>query len=78
MAKLTVRINNGQERGRQWNHHFKATADHATVKRYLGWKSPVLVESDDAEEYVDEFTTRGELEASRIIHRNKMRAAEYY
>lgn len=79
MAKLTVRITNGQERGRQWNHHFKATAGHATVKRYLDWKAPELTgEEPEVEEFVDEYTTRGELEANRIIHRNNLRAAEYY
>ena len=78
MAKLTVVSPTSQERGRQWAVNFHVVG--APVRRrFMEWKSPVLNGSaDNAEEYVDEYTTRGELEASRIIHRNKMRGAEYY
>lgn len=80
MAKLTVVSPTSQERGRQWavNYHVVGAP---VRRRFLEWKSPVLTGSDnevDAEEYVDEYTTRGELEARRIIHRNNLRAAEYY
>lgn len=87
MAKLTImrrpdgaRV--GDERGRRWRHHFQnldRAFDRAPkVKRYLDWKTPELTGKEpEVEEYVDEYTTRGELEANRLIHRNKIRADEY-
>ena len=83
MAKLTVRITAGQERGRQWDHHFKTRKDHAVVTRFLQWKAPELTTGEGevigaVEEYVDEYTTEGELRYSRLIRRNKLAAAEYY
>lgn len=82
MAKLTIMRKVGQERGRQWFHvfaHLDRAFDRAPkVKRYLSWKAPELtVEELEVEEYVDEYTTRGELEANRLIHRNKIRADQY-
>lgn len=82
MAKLTIMRFVGQERGRQWFHHF-ARFDRAfdrapKVKRHLSWKAPELTgEEPELEERVDEFTTRGEYELNRLIHRNKIRADEY-
>lgn len=83
MAKLTIIRKVGQERGRQWYHNFAwldRAFDRAPVRRgFLQWKAPELTGKEpEVEEYVDEYTTRGELEANRLIHRNKLRAAEYY
>ena len=79
MAKLTVVSPTYQERGRQWAVNFHVVG--APVRRrFLSWKAPELLkgEEPEVEDYVDEYTTRGEYEARRIIHRNNLRAAEYY
>lgn len=80
MAKLTVVSPTSQERGRQWAVNFHVVG--APVRRrFLSWKAPELKGEDadlEVEDFVDEFTTRGEYEARRIIHRNNLRAAEYY
>lgn len=78
MAKLTVVSPNFQERGRQWAVNFHVVG--APVRRrFLEWKAVELTGKEpEVEDYVDEYTTRGELEARRIIHRNNLRAAEYY
>lgn len=77
MAKLTVRIMEGQERGRQWSANFHVVG--APVRRrFLQWKAPELTSAEpEVEEYVDEYTTRGEFELNRLIHRNKIRADQY-
>lgn len=77
MAKLTVRITEGQERGRQWAVNFHVVG--APVRRrFLSWTAAELTgEEPEVEEFVDEYTTRGEYELNRLIHRNKIRADQY-
>lgn len=77
MAKLTVRIMEGQERGRQWSAYFHVVGAPVRL-RSLQWKAPELTGKElEVEESVGEYTTAGELRLSRLIHRNNIRDDEY-
>lgn len=75
--KTVIKVRNDQGFGGYYGN-LRRWAD---VKRSdLQWLDQDLPNAAEPEldDRVDEYTTRGELEARRIIHRNNLRAAEYY